>query len=192
MNTKQVQIALGRLRAIRPALITGTGVVDVEVVDDFHRILDLATAAGVDIIAFKMPSSTKSSVPNSRAWYPRAVFLSKLEQAIAQLTSVESVDDTQVVRAGTLFTSIADSELRDRCSDLLTAKTHFDRAINQATQVLEDRIRRRVGQAGTGLTGTDLVNRTIRSDFAKTILVLSSEATSFTSATSTPCFREIL
>ena len=36
---------------------------------------------------------------------------------------------------------IHDKELRDRCLDLLEAKGKYDRVINQATLVLEDRIR---------------------------------------------------
>src|SRR3989344_4424930 len=36
---------------------------------------------------------------------------------------------------------IHDKELRDRCLDLLKADSKYDRVINQATQVLEDRVR---------------------------------------------------
>ena len=75
---------------------------------------------------------------------------------------------------GTLFNSIRDGELRSRCSDLLSAPDKFDRPINQATQVLEDRIRER-SRTNAGLIGADLVNKVIKSDPKKTMLLLSDD-----------------
>lgn len=50
---------------------------------------------------------------------------------------------------------ITDEELRSRCSDLLTAEGHYDRAIREACVILEDRVRKaaRFGndKIGTGL-----------------------------------------
>lgn len=66
---------------------------------------------------------------------------------------------------------IADDELRDRCLDLLNARGHFDRAVNQAHLVLEDRVRR-AAELTNRDTGRGLVNRAISDEGP---LVFSSE-----------------
>lgn len=75
---------------------------------------------------------------------------------------------------------LVDEELKERCADLLTRPKHHDRAINQATLVLEERIRNKSGVPkkynGKKLGGVDLVNRVIKSNPAETILKLSDDA----------------
>jgi len=66
-----------------------------------------------------------------------------------------------------------DGELRSRCLDLLGASSKFDRAINQATLVLEDRIRKKVKPA-TPMTGEPLVNHAFKDDLSKTVLRVAS------------------
>jgi len=68
---------------------------------------------------------------------------------------------------------VEDQELRDRCEDILLADSKFDRPVNQATLVLEERIRnkalpsdRRVGEA--------LVNFAFNEDTSKTVLKVAS------------------
>jgi len=68
---------------------------------------------------------------------------------------------------------IQDSVLLGRCQDILLASSNFDRPINQATQVLEDRIRKKV-QPPTKLTGENLVNFAFNGDIAKTRLQFAS------------------
>ncbi len=68
---------------------------------------------------------------------------------------------------------IQDSVLLGRCQDILLASSNFDRPINQATQVLEDRIRKKV-QPPTKLTGENLVNFAFNEDLAKTRLQVAS------------------
>lgn len=67
---------------------------------------------------------------------------------------------------------IHDPELKDRCEDLILASSKFDRPINQATLVLEDRIRNKA-QPVRRLVGVDLVNYTFKGDLSKTILKVS-------------------
>jgi hypothetical protein len=69
---------------------------------------------------------------------------------------------------------VQDDELHSRCGDLLLAKSHFDRAINQATLVLEDRIRSKA-QLPKRAVGENLVNEAIKDDLAKTILKISDD-----------------
>lgn len=67
---------------------------------------------------------------------------------------------------------IKDPELIDRCIDLLTAKKNFDRAINQATLILEDRIRKK-SNPPSRMVGVILANYAFNSDLNKTILKIS-------------------
>jgi len=70
--------------------------------------------------------------------------------------------------------TIQDQELKDRCQDLLFASSKFDRPINQATLVLEDRIRKKI-QPTQRLVGVDLVNYAFKGDLTRTILKVSDD-----------------
>lgn len=64
---------------------------------------------------------------------------------------------------------LQDDELHDRCADLLTRPRHFDRPINQATQVLEDRIRQRTDPQSR-LVGEPLVNFYFKEKLDETLM----------------------
>ncbi len=68
---------------------------------------------------------------------------------------------------------IEDQELRSRCQDILMAPANFDRPINQATLVLEDRIRKKA-QPTQKLVGEQLVNFAFNEDLSKTVLRVAS------------------
>ena len=68
---------------------------------------------------------------------------------------------------------IQDTELRDRCTDILMATSKFDRPINQATLVLEDRIRNKA-QPTARLVGDKLVNFAFNEELTKTVLQVPS------------------
>ena len=70
---------------------------------------------------------------------------------------------------------ITDIELKERCQDLLTAPAKFDRAINQATLVLEDRIRKKA-HPQQSLTAVPLVNYAFNEDLQKTVLKVSDNS----------------
>lgn len=65
---------------------------------------------------------------------------SKVKQLISYLENVHNASN-RIVEIGSVYNLIKDQELKSRCSDLLSALDHFDRVINQATQVLEERLR---------------------------------------------------
>ena len=67
---------------------------------------------------------------------------------------------------------LTDGVLRARCADLLRRPKNFDRAVAQATTVLEARVRTRSGIKGT--TGVPLVTRAINPDPDKAVLVVST------------------
>jgi uncharacterized protein (TIGR02391 family) len=71
---------------------------------------------------------------------------------------------------------IQDPVLLSRCQDILLAPSNFDRPINQATQILEDRIRKKT-QPPKKLTGESLVGFAFNEDLSKTVLrVVSNDA----------------
>ena len=68
---------------------------------------------------------------------------------------------------------IEDQELRSRCQDILMASANFDRPINQATLVLEDRIRQKA-QPTQKLVGENLVGYAFNEEISKTVLRVAS------------------
>ena len=64
---------------------------------------------------------------------------------------------------------LQDTELQERCTDLLMAKRYFDRPINQATLILEDRIRKK-SLPPQRLVGEQLVGYAFNEDLARTVL----------------------
>ena len=68
---------------------------------------------------------------------------------------------------------IVDDALLDRCGDILLASSNFDRPINQATLVLEDRIRKKA-QPQKNLVGEGLVNFAFNEDLSRTVLRIAS------------------
>lgn len=67
---------------------------------------------------------------------------------------------------------LEDKELRQRCADILQARSHFDRPINQATLVLEDRIRQKATPTKQ-LVGENLVGYAFNPELSKTVLKIS-------------------
>ena len=96
----------------------------------------------------------------------------KLFQLLSYLEQAYHVG-TDIVEIGTLYNSIQDEELKSRCSDLLSAHGHFDRVINQATQVLEVRIRTK-SENTENLAGTQLVNAVLKTKISDTVLKVSN------------------
>ncbi|MFA5831131.1 MAG: TIGR02391 family protein [Candidatus Paceibacterota bacterium] len=68
---------------------------------------------------------------------------------------------------------LEDQQLKERCDDLLLSRTHFDRPVNQATLVLEDRIRLKV-QPTERVEGIKLINHSFSGDLSKTRLQIST------------------
>jgi uncharacterized protein (TIGR02391 family) len=68
---------------------------------------------------------------------------------------------------------IEDQELLSRCQGILIAPANFDIAINQATLVLEDRIRKKA-EPTKKLVGENLVNFAFNEELSKTVLRVAS------------------
>jgi uncharacterized protein (TIGR02391 family) len=68
---------------------------------------------------------------------------------------------------------VQDPELQSRCADILLASANFDRPVNQATLVLEDRIRRKA-EPPKKLVGENLVNYAFNEDINRAVLSVAS------------------
>jgi Protein of unknown function (Hypoth_ymh) len=99
---------------------------------------------------------------------------SKIHQLIQYLELVH-LASTRIAEIGSVYNSIKDEELKSRCSDLLSAPGHFDRVINQATQVLEERIRAKVPEFQSDV-GLALVGKAINGEPSKSRIVFSDNA----------------
>lgn len=62
-----------------------------------------------------------------------------------------------------LLAAITDDELRQRCTDLLAAEGHYDRVINAACVILEDRVRTTIG-APNRIIGVQLMQDAFNAD----------------------------
>jgi len=176
MNRKQLIGAYARLLGIREAISDRRGSNPPgDIGRDYNRIVDeLNTILQEDTGNFVLGHEGFYSSSGSGSGYCRYESLSsKLRQVISYLERVYFAE-SEIVEIGTLYNAISDVELRDRCSDLLTAQGKFDRAVNQATQVLEDRIRTKSGNQESK-TGAPLVNTVLKSDPSETILKVSDD-----------------
>ena len=89
---------------------------------------------------------------------------------------IDTTEET-IKKVGALYNSIGDTELQKRCADiLLEASGAFDRVINQATQILEDRIKTKAGLQKTNLIGLPLVSKAIHSKLDNTLLKFSDNS----------------
>ena len=105
---------------------------------------------------------------------PALALRTKLLPFLSFLERTYQLND-RIVEIGSVYNSIKDKELKERCADLLSATSNFDRVINQATLVLENRIRTRAGRPASEVGGK-LVSAAITSDPTKSILKLSDDA----------------
>ena len=84
--------------------------------------------------------------------------------------------DYQITKVGYLYNSIEDGDIKARCGDILLGDGPYDRAINQATQILEDRIKDKAGLSEKPLIGIPLVSKAVHPKIDETILKFSDKA----------------
>lgn len=144
--------------------------------DDYSRIVGaLAKLLEDDLSEFQLGHlRIYGNRGDSPSYYSDELKL-RVSQLIGLLEHGYNVAD-KTIEIGSLYNAIRDVELRERCGDLLTAPGNFDRVINQATLVLEDRIRRRTGSEKT-LVGASLVNANVKADPNASVIVFSDVQT---------------
>jgi uncharacterized protein (TIGR02391 family) len=123
----------------------------------YQRKLDSAKQAEVrDALPASFPSGRRKS-----------------EGALSKKASGSATISKKATLKRTIESLISDPMLLERCQDLLMARSKFDRAINQATQILEDRIRRKANPPKK-LVGENLVGFAFNEDPSKSVLLVES------------------
>lgn len=172
LDMRALRQLYGRVRGIQQALPTGGKTVDVSVGRDLNAVLKkIGDITGEDISDFVLTEDQFLTGSYSGDFCRVAVVFSKVSQIRGYLEYGYQVGDS-VIEVGALYKTIGDEELRNRCADILSAPGNFDRPINQATQVLEDRIREK-SKVDRSMTGVPLVNHAINSDPNRSILIIS-------------------
>lgn len=158
----------GRLIGLRRSLSENQGIHHI-LVEDMNSIAKkFGSVLEEDFSDFLIPETARWS----KSDFNPSIVISKIDQLGSYVESGYGLGD-KIIEVGSLVNAIRDEELRARCLDLLSAPSKFDRVVNQATQVLEDRIRTRSGV--TGLEGTKLVNEVIKAKKDESLLVLDND-----------------
>ncbi len=166
MDDKRVRGLYGRLKGMKELTFT-LNYLTTTVGQDYNEIVkDLAAMLKENLDSFSLPGPF---TPGKEFFSGR--LQEKLLQLISHLEYSYQLNEA-VVEIGSIYNSIDDEELKARCSDILSSPGPFDRVINQATLVLEDRIRAK-GKADRSLIGANLVNKVLNSDSSKTVLKIS-------------------
>lgn len=124
-------------------------------------VTTLSKIAGIDYSYLTINHSDTIHATHSQygdCFVPKQLAESRIYQLVNILESVYGCGD-RGTEAGIAYNFIQDVSLKSRCSDLLSADKHFDRVINQATQVFEERIRE-LSELGAK-TGAALVDEAI-------------------------------
>ncbi len=112
---------------------------------------------------------------NGETEYSRVDFVMQIVPVLEYLEKIYIDTRADVIqKVGALYNAIEDLELQKRCGDILIEATGaFDRVINQATQILEDRIKKKAGLDNETLIGIPLVSKAVHSKLDNTILKFS-------------------
>lgn len=171
MDIGRLRRLFGRLKGIRE-IASLQAYTTKQISDDYNQVVkEVAEVTGEDMSTFLL---------TGKYWYQSSglgdlchsfILQGKLLQLITYLEYGYSLSQG-VIEIGSIYNSIQDEELKTRCSDILSAPSNFDRVINQSTQVLEDRIRKR-SKCDRSLVGVNLINKALNPDLSKTILVIS-------------------
>ena len=145
---------------------------------DYNSVVaEISEVIDENLDHFKLPHNAYKQ--NSEEYSLRVDELDgKLQQILSYIEYVYHVNEG-IIEIGSIYNSISDEELKSRCSDLLSAPGHFDRVINQATQVLEDRLRAKGSSIDgvdiSGKSGVPLVNQLLRNQPAESPIIFSQE-----------------
>ncbi len=173
MDILNLKAPYGRLKGIRDLLAIYSTIPN-HVGEDYNQIVDnVSDIVEEDCSPFLMSSDSFRNTGLKEGFLPSRVIQSKLFQLMSYLESTYNLGG-EVIEVGSIYNSIKDEELKSRCSDILSSPSNFDRVINQATLVLEDRIRKK--SKLNDLVGVNLVNKAINSDLERSVLQTSDDA----------------
>lgn len=162
MSRRELEGCYARLTGLRDSLIVVLDrVVSIDFHDDYMVILShLRKAVDDPFNGFDLPSHVTEGLDRAAFGAQKQSIDLKIRQLISYLEKVHNAA-SRIVEVGSAYNLIRDQELKSRCSDLLSANDHFDRVINQATQVMEERLRLKVPQFA-GEIGIKLVNAAVK------------------------------
>lgn len=164
MSRRAIEGNYARLLGLRDAINQKpTPYVPRDFAEDYSSILkNLRDECDDNFLDFDLPNHIWRD--NSDAMYQaqKSPLDSKVNQLISYLASVHNAAN-RILEIGSVYNLISDKELKSRCSDLLSANDHFDRVINQATQVLEERLRLKLPDLSEAI-GMALVGQAIHKE----------------------------
>lgn len=141
-------------------------------VADYGRIHSAVERALEQELGDFSPRTIRTWQSGEKLWCNSTEVKSKAMQLLGFLEYGYGVEESKL-EVESLFKAIHDRELQDRCADLIIGKGPFDRVINQATLVLEDRLRNRAG-LDRSQYGAGLVNAVVKSDPSDSVIVFST------------------
>jgi hypothetical protein len=161
----------GRLKGIKDLVATHSNVPG-HVAYDYNSIVkEISENIKEDCQSFLLSGKILTTTLSSGTETVHRTYIeAKLFQFVSYLDYGFSLANN-VIEIGSLYNSINDEELKSRCSDILSSPSNFDRVVNQASLVLEDRIRKK--SKLNDLIGVNLVNKALNSDLTKSILKTS-------------------
>lgn len=160
----------GRLKGIE-SLVISSKLIGKSLIDDYNEIVfELAELLKEDLKSFHVNNIKFCWIEDRNEYlcYKESI-IEKLIQLLSYLDHGFTIGSSSM-SFGELNDAISDDELKNRCIDILSAVGNYDRVINQATLVLEDRIRKKSRLSGIG---TNLVSNAISSDIHKSKIVIS-------------------
>lgn len=174
MDYEKAKKLYGRLKGLQQHAFHSTSIYG-DAGEGFNKIVQNLKEAleDTEILTFLLPSDAFYS---SQVSHELFCSIDRLQNRILELVSYLEYGynlTDRVITTGSIYNSIKDEKLKNRCSDILAAPGNFDRVINQATQVLEDRIRTKA-RLDRSFIGVTLVNKALNPDLSKTILQVSS------------------
>lgn len=175
MSRRIIEGSYARLKALKDASEVKVNYLHKSIGDDYSLILvGLRKDISDDFSGFDLTNEMRNGRIEPEYFYNAAAVHSKISQLVSYLEHVHRAS-SRIVEIGSIYNLIRDEELKSRCSDLLSASEHFDRVINQATQVLEERIRTFVPDHA-GMTGLPLVMKAMNGEISKSKLAFSDVA----------------
>jgi hypothetical protein len=173
MSRRIIEGSYARLCGLRDTAVKIDSALPASFGEDYISILSKLRASTEDIFDGFDLGNNVFFHPNVASMKYNAIDMkSKINQLIQYLEMVHSASN-KIVEVGSVYNLIRDPELKSRCSDLLSAVDHFDRVINQATQVLEERVRKKVPSL-ENMTGLPLVGKAINPEPSKSMIVFST------------------
>jgi Protein of unknown function (Hypoth_ymh) len=163
MAKRLIEGCYARLKGMQEAIPSDIDILSLSFADDYKSVLASLRSLKIDDFAgFDLSEDAFRNHSDPRYKIEKLPFRLKISQLLRYLEQVHQTSE-KIIEIGSIYNSISDAELKSRCGDLLSAPDHFDRVINQATQVLEERIRAKVPSL-QGEIGTNLVNKAVKNE----------------------------